>query len=226
KFERMKKLKESGSIDEQSFEDIQSAFLVAQSAYQFTLENTEIRSPIDGTVTLVAQKEGENFNSMFTPVLIRIVNTEKMTANIQISDKDVALVKEGQKVEVRVKSEPDEIFMGKIYFISPEADQFGGTFHCKLSVQNRKNILKHNQFADFRIILKTKQNALTVPQKAIIDKKFVLVAENGTAKKKMIKIGIENEFKAEIISGLQENEKVLVEGIVGLKDGNKIEITE
>jgi len=224
KFERMKKLKETGSIDEQSFEDVQTAYQIAESTYRFALENTEIRTPIDGTVTLVAQKEGETYNSMLTPVLIRIVNTEKMIANIHVSDKDIALIKEKQQVEIQIDNKPNEIFHGTVYFKSPEADKFSGTFQCKISVNNSRNLLKHNQFAKIRIILKTVENALIIPQKAVTDEQFVFVAEKGIAKKKMIKTGIENESEVEVITGLEEGANVIIEGIVGLKDGNKIEI--
>jgi len=226
KFERMKKLKDAGSIDEQSFEDIETAFEVAGSAYQFALENTEIKAPFAGTVTLVAQKAGENYNQMLSPVLIRIINSEDMKASLQVSDKDVSKIKVGQKAEVKIDNAPEKIFTGKVIFVSPEADNFAGTFLCKIAVKNEDNLLRHNQFVRIRIKLRTAENALVIPETAIVDSQRIFIVQNGKAVEKKVTVGVQNEKYAQIINGISEGEKVVIEGLVGLKNGDPVFSTD
>jgi len=56
-YDRMKSLKNAGSVDKQTFDQIESAFKTAQSAYEFVKNNTQIVAPLDGTVTLRTKQE-------------------------------------------------------------------------------------------------------------------------------------------------------------------------
>ncbi len=224
KYERMKELKKTGSIDEQTFDEVKTGYEVAKSSFEFMLENTEIRAPFNGTVTLIYKKEGENFDAMMDPMLIRMINLNRMKAKIQVSDVDISKVSIGQKALIKVDSSTEE-FIGKITYISPEADMMSGTYTVEISLKNRDNVLKHNQFARIILFTKTSQNTIIVLQGAVLESEYVFVLEDGKAVKKYVTLGLENEFEVEIKVGIKQGEQVITYGNVGLSEGEKVEVS-
>ncbi len=228
-YNRMKELKAVGSIDDQTFDQIESAYKSAKAAYEFMLANTQIRAPFDGIISLKMKSAGESFSQMSpgptgVPALLRLVNLDKIKAKIQVSDKDINKIKLRQKAIINVDSEPEKDFVGKITFISPEADMMSGTFTCEVSIDNRNHILKPGQFARVKIVLEEQKNALVVPQQAIVDTNYIYVVKQGKAIKKRVQLGIQNEHKAEVISGIENGDLVVVSGNVGLIDNAKVMI--
>ena len=223
-YERMKELKKTGSIDEQSFDEVETGYEVAKSSYEFMLENIEIRAPFNGTITLIYKKEGENFDAMMDPMLIRMMNLDVMKVKIQVSDADISKIHTNQNVLIRVDSSPDE-FIGKVNFVSPEADMMSGTYLVEITVKNRNNILKHNQFTRIRLLTRTSKNTIIIPQEAVLESEYVFVLEDGKAVKKYVTLGLENEFEVEIKEGISEGEKVITRGNIGLTEEEKVEIS-
>ncbi len=221
KFERMQKLQKTGAIDLATFEEIETALKVTQTSYDAMLENIEIRAPLSGMITNITQKEGEIFNSMMNSALIRLVNLDEMKAKIQVSDKDITKIALNQKVVL--ESNNQQIF-GKISFVSPEADRMSGTFPVEISFQNKDNLLKHNQFARLKVITKFAENALAIPQKAMINETTIFVVNDGVAELRTVQTGLENEAEIQIVSGVSTGEKVVIIGNIGLSNGSKVKI--
>ena len=224
-YKRMQELQKTGAIDGATFDEVETGYEVAKSTYEFMLENTEIRAPFDGTVTLIYKKEGENFDAMMDPMLIRMMNLDIMKVKIQVSDVDINKIKKGQKVILSVSSS-DEEFTGKVSFVSPEADVMSGTFNVEIAVKNRDNILKHNQFTRIKVLTKTSENTIIVPQQAILHANHVFIIGNDKAVKKYITLGLENEYEIEITEGLQDGEIVIIRGNIGLSEGDKVKISQ
>lgn len=228
-YERMKTLKNSGSVDKQTFDQVESAFKTAQSAYEFIKNNTQIVAPFDGIITLRTKEEGESFSPMLPgahgdPALFRIVNLDMLKMNLNISDVDINKVKKGQKAYIFVDSEPDKVFMGTVSFVSPEADKMSGTFPCEITISNKDHVLKPNQYAVTDIVIHTSLNAVVIPKVALIDEGIVVVVKNSIASKKNIEIGLSNEKEIEVISGLHGGELVIINGAIGLTDESNVVI--
>ena len=222
-YRRMKELKKSGSIDGATFDEVETGYKIAKAAYEFMLENTHIQAPINGVITKRFRKEGEHYDAMMDPMLLRMINLEKVKAQIQVSDADVNLIKKGQRVILKVNN-LDVQFKGKVSFISPEADLMSGTFTVEVAVQNQNNFLRNNQFVRARILTSTSKDAIVVPQQAIIDGDHVFLIEVDKAVKKLVSLGLENEFNIEITEGLKAGDIVVILGNVGLSEGDKVEV--
>ncbi|GEM_PF-947416 len=228
-YERMKTLKNSGSVDKQTFDQIESAFKTAQSAYEFIKNNTHIVAPLDGIVTLRTKQVGESFSPMLPgahgdPALFRIVNLDKLKMNLNISDVDINRVKKGQKAYIFVDSEPGKAFIGTVSYVSPEADLMSGTFPCKIAIENKDHILKPNQYALTDIVVRTSINTLVIPKEALIGEGIVVVVKNSIASKKNIQTGLSNEKETEVISGLHGGDIVIINGAIGLADNAEVVI--
>ncbi len=228
-YERMKTLKNSGSVDKQTFDQIESAYKTAQSAYEFIKNNTQIVAPFDGIITLRTKEEGESFSPMLPgahgdPALFRIVNLDMLNMNLNISDVDINRVKKGQKAYIFVDSEPGKAFVGTVSFVSPEADIMSGTFPCEITISNKDHVLKPNQYAVTDIVIHTSHKTLVIPKEALIDEGIVVVVKNSVALKKNIETGLSNEKEIEVISGLHGGDLVIINGAIGLADESNVVI--
>ncbi|RLD60372.1 MAG: efflux RND transporter periplasmic adaptor subunit [Bacteroidetes bacterium] len=227
---RMLALKENGSIDEQTFDQVEAGYKSAKAGYEFMLANKEIKAPFDGFITAKLKNEGEVFSQMAMgptgPAILRLVNTESLKLKIQISDKDLPQIQKGQKAIISTDSYPESEFIGKVSFVSQEADMMSGTFTCEISVNNSDNKLKPNQFARVKIILAEEKDALVVPQSAIVKDNTVFIVNNHKAEKRIVSLGIQNENEVQILSGINEREIVITNGNVAIENGTIVEIID
>ena len=223
-YKRMQELQKTGAIDGATFDEVETGYKVAKSSYEFMLENTEIRAPINGVVSLIFKKEGEHYDAMMDPMLLRMLNLDEIKAKIQVSDADVNKIKKGQKAILSVSSSVEE-FTGRVSFVSPEADMMSGTFNVEITVQNAGGKLKHNQFTRIRLLYETSEDAVIIQQKAVLESEFVFVVQNEKAIKKYVSLGLGNEYEIEVIDGIKEGEIVITNGSIGLSDGDKVEVS-
>lgn len=98
----------------------------------------------------------------------------------------------------------------------------------EIEVANSKEYpLKSGTFANVQIQLPTKPEAFYIPRQALlgsINDAKVYVAENGKASLKSIVVGSGNDQYLQVISGLNENDQVIVNGQINLADGKEIKI--
>ncbi len=220
---RMQKLLESDAIDKKTFDEVQAGYNVIKSSYDFMLDNIEMKAPISGIVTYLYKQEGEKFDSMLDPFLIRIVNSSQFKAKLQVSDKDINKLIKGQKAIITVDNS-DEEFIGFVSYVSPEAEMMSGTFPIEISLNNDSNLLKHNQFARIDLITQSSSNTIIIPQESVLKSSYVFVVINGIAEKREVILGIGNEEEIEIMEGIAEGEEVIVSGNIGLHADEKVEI--
>ncbi len=226
-YDRMLTLKEKGAIPDEDFNKVEAGYKAAKAGYEFMQKNYEIRAPISGFVTQVMKKSKELYSMMAMgpggPAILRIVNTNFMRVQFDVSDADISKLKIGQKALISVDSFPNKLFRGKVVYISKEADMMSGKFSCEVLVKNPKNELRANQFANVSIVLKERKNVLVVPKDAFVKKvNAVFVAKDDVAIKSEVKIGLTTKKELEVVSGLKENDLIITRGNVGLTDNAKI----
>jgi RND family efflux transporter MFP subunit len=227
-YQRMLKLKETGTVDQQTFEQVEAGYIAAKASYEFMKANRKIRAPYDGFITMKFKNVGEVYMPMsFSPAgpaILRLVNIDYLKARLQVSDKDIVKIKVNQKAIITVESYPDQQFEGKVSFVSPEADAMSGTFTVEIAINNKNHKLKPNQFANLSIVIKEQKDALVIPKQALINNSLVFVVANDIAEQRNVTTAIESEDEIQVVSGISEGEMVIISGNVGLKDGTKVSI--
>ncbi|MBV1822130.1 efflux RND transporter periplasmic adaptor subunit, partial [Coprococcus sp. MSK.21.13] len=142
-----------------------------------------------------------------------------------INQYDAVDIKKGQKVNIKLKGVEKE-YKGKIEEVGEVAEKKMAQSGASMNEENKLNIkvnidkpdnkVKAGYEADLEIILKEKNGSLAIGFDAIRQdkkggKKYIYVVDNGNVvKKKEVKTGLETEYDVEILSGLKEGEKYVV----------------
>ncbi|HOL21950.1 MAG TPA: efflux RND transporter periplasmic adaptor subunit [bacterium] len=241
-YDRMQKLYEEGVISQKKWDDVRTAFDVAShnleglkaqlALAKVHLEDTKIVAPISGTVMKKFIDEGEiitDASMMKNSPLVSMADISRVKVVVPVAEVELGRIEKGKRAEVRVDAYPEKVFYGDVYKISPFVDPLTRTAEVEILVDNSGQFLKPGMFARAEIIIRIHKNAVLVPEKAIFtegDRFYVLTVDGAVARKKYVKAGIKQNGKVEIIEGLVAEEKVVVEGGIGLEDGSKVEVSE
>jgi HlyD family secretion protein len=138
----------------------------------------------------------------------------------KVDEADIGKVYMGQGARIVVESFKDKPFEGKVTKISPlgvEKDNVT-TFEVRVSISNPTGALKTNMSANAEIILEEKKGVLLVPESAVVydkeRKTFLEVPDpkaDGGKRRVAVKLGISNGVKTELVEGMKEGEKVVLQ---------------
>ncbi len=128
-------------------------------------ERIEVKSPISGVVVADFDEVGKNVDTVSPTHIIADLST--LFANFDVYENDLGKIKKGQRVLVYSTAYPNQIFEGKIVFISPQVDEASFTIKIRAQVDNQKLLLKPGMFIRGEIALEDDQVHLMVPSDAI-----------------------------------------------------------
>jgi len=189
------------------------------------LRNSTIVSPIDGLVLSRDVEVGNAVSSILVlgsqaTLLFTLGDVSDVFVRGKVDQADIGKVYLGQPTRITVESFRDRKFEGKVYQISPlgvEKDNVT-TFEVKVSIANPGRELKAKMSANAEIILEEKPNVLLVPEAAVLydkDRKASVEIPDATAekgrKKLPVQLGISNGVKTELVAGLKEGAKVILQ---------------
>ncbi len=234
--ERRKELLEEGIVSRQEYErflvqrdSLASLKRAVESALQIErrkLEDSRIKAPFDGIVAERYITEGSYVRK--GDRLFRFLRIDPLKLTINVPERRLKEVEQGQKVLIRVDPYGKE-FEGRIYFTSPYIDRSTKTFLAKALVENRDGLLYPGISADVTIMTALIKGGFVVPEKAVIfdeEGRILFVVKDGVAEKRRIRtVG---RFKGEVIvvEGVKEGELLVVDGASALTDGAKVKIIE
>ncbi|MBM3165968.1 MAG: efflux RND transporter periplasmic adaptor subunit, partial [Chloroflexi bacterium] len=182
---------------------------------------TIILAPFDGTVVSVGVKKNDvlsaqDYSSKGT---IQVVDTTAVKFEGLVDEIDILKVKTGQKATITVDAIPNKVFTGRVSFISPYGE--AGTsnvvkFAVTIHLDPTDVELKGGLTATADIAIETVDNVVLVPLRAISSTAqgvFVTVMDEttGQTEKRKVTLGRQNLQFAEVLSGLDEGEKVVLE---------------
>ncbi|MHB8085063.1 MAG: efflux RND transporter periplasmic adaptor subunit [Dehalococcoidia bacterium] len=205
---------------------IQTAIIKLDQA-KLSLLKTELLAPFDGQVVELNLHEGDMITQRYSvtgiPIdsyVARLANTSSIRMTGVVSEIDVLKIAKGQKASVYVDAIPGKIFEGQVAFISPfgTLDTKMASYKVEISLNpGDAAYLAGGMTATAEISIDKHTNVLLVPNAAIIDQSgayYVLVwkdEKTNTVEQRPVTIGLQGKTQTEIVSGLSEGEKVLLE---------------
>lgn len=192
---------------------------------QTDLANATIVSSIDGVVLSRDVQVGDAVSSILVlgsqaTLVMTLGDMSDVYVQGKVDEADIGKVYLDQPAHIVVESFKDKKYDGRVTRISPFGNEKDNvtTFEVRVSIRNPSGELKANMTANAEIILEEKKNVLLVPEAAMIYDKdrnaSVEVpdpkAEKGR-RKQPVKLGISNGVKTELVSGLAEGQKVILQ---------------
>ncbi|WP_407830005.1 efflux RND transporter periplasmic adaptor subunit [Vibrio splendidus] len=195
---------------------------------RLNLSYTTIDAPMSGTVVYVSVEEGQTVNTnQSTPSIVEISDLDTMVVRAQISEADVIHVSEGQQAYFSILGESDTRFSGVLRSIEPGPTLMNGDdsnleigdsdaiyYNARFEVQNPDRLLRIGMTAQVSIVLDSADDALMIPaqilQNSGKDGFQVPVIQGGKVELRQVEVGLNNNIYAEITSGLQEGDEVVV----------------
>jgi RND family efflux transporter MFP subunit len=229
------------------FDTAQTRFKVTEAAYQAAIENVRalkaslqdrrashelavkkvddavIRAPIAGAISERPVQRGE-FIRENTPV-VTIVRMNPLKLRTAVQEKYANLIHRNQEANFQVEPFPNEMFRGKIQFISPAVDQATRTFNAEIIVDNPANKLKPGFFAKGEILLNRDQNVIGVPEETVsilAGVTSVFVINDGVVKQTSIRTGEREGKMIEVVEGLNGSEILAASNLNELVSGSRI----
>ncbi len=235
--DRMDRLSRENAVSEQQAEKINLAFEAAEAQLQqakaasnlanHQLEVSLMRAPFSGIIAARGADVGDMINPMMGGAgVLTLLDFYRVKIGIDVSHQDIVRITKGQPALLKVSVFPDEIFNGQVSVVNLAADNMTKKFRVEVQVNNPDLVLRPNTFGEVTFEVEIHENVFAVPQKAVIDNKFVFVADGDKAEKRDVVLGIQNAEMVEIVSGLVEGDLVIVEGNYSMDDGTRIEIKE
>jgi len=183
-----------------------------------------ITADFDGVITLLSAVEGAATTGA-QPV-VTLQDTDNLKLAVSIGKYDANKIKLGQ--EAVVKSGNNQ-YKGKVSFINPAAQKSVSasgtdtTLGIEIDILDKAADLKIDFDTDVDVLLGTVSNALKVPAEAIksdkTGKNYVYIVNGNKASEKVVKLGLQSDMEVEIIEGIMEGDKVILNPGVTIKEG-------
>lgn len=183
----------------------------AQIEYRLAAEekgNALIESRIDGKIYSILPEVGEMVNT--NEPLAMVGDSSEFLLKLTVDERDIAKVKTGQEVVFTMDVLADTTFKAQVSKIYPSMNAEDRTFTVEAEVKKTALPLYAGASVEANIIIQQKQNALVIPQSALIGEDSVMVEQDGEKKKIKVRKGAENLSMVEVLSGLSENSKIIL----------------
>ena len=219
---RLTELYKIGAVSQADYDLARLSLDITKKTYNNLLENTYLRSPINGVVTARNYDKGDMY-SMTQPIfVVQHISPVKMLINV--SESLFTQVTKNMVFDITVDSYPGEVFKGKVNLIYPTVSATTHTFPVEVICQNTDQRLRPGMFARVTANFGTNHHVV-VPDIAVVKQMgsgehfiYVLQPDN-TVKYQLVEVGNRLGNRYEIVSGINEGDKIVTEGQARLKDG-------
>ena len=192
-FDRGKELHMNASISDKDFEDIKENYAQAKSTLvrnevsyenaKIALDDTVVKSPIDGTVISRPVEVGQVISSPTSAfgegsILMTMADLSKVRVRALVDEIDVGKVSIGQSVSIKVAAYRDKEFIGTVSKIEPRAyvQQNVTTFPVLIDIENDENLLLIGMNTDVVIEVLNKDVAMSIPTMSLRTRKDIYTA--------------------------------------------------
>lgn len=218
------------SIMKQKLEAAELSVSVAEENIKSSLENYQneksnysdrkVVAPISGTVNEINIKNGDDLSKLSSgssrevPIIIGDLGT--MKAQVEVSEVDIASVVVGQRATLTFNALDDFTATGKVEKIDSLGTLESGvvTYNVTISFDSLDSRIRPEMNVSASIITDSKQDAVIIPVSALRTENgtyYVEIIRNGTAEKKTVEVGLENNSEAEIKSGISIGDVIVTQ---------------
>ena len=222
--QRMRDVFDKGGISQQDMDAQETNLKIAKMNLETARRASLILAPEAGVVTELKFKEGQ------TPgvggVLATIAKLDNVILKLNITSQDIGYFKKGAAATVTIAGEK---MKGKVSLIPLAANPTTRFFPVEVTFNNKGKKLLPGMYVTAELDAR-QVNGVAVPTEAVVYRNgsnaVWIVDEEGKARRKLVKLGVQTKEFIQIAEGLEGNESVIVEGMSRMNDGDKILVVE
>lgn len=214
---------------EKAIEQADNQIKVLQNA----LHNLSLFAPFSGTLVEINKKVGEIADLVDPNPIIRLADLESLYFEALLDEEDIGKVRGGQQTRIELDAYPDLTIFGEVYHLeeATSADSAGNkVVKTKIKIEGNPAIpLILGLSGDAEIIQLEKKKVLVAPLEAILKEfgeNYVYMLVEDKVKKQPVTPGLENEDFVEVLTGLREEDKLIISDLDKIKPGQQVLVAE
>jgi RND family efflux transporter MFP subunit len=194
---------------------LEIAELSLESA-ELNLEKAVIVAPFDGVIADITITEGKDVSAAaLSAPAVSLVDASEIEMRGFIDEIDIAIVNVGQAANITLDALPDEEVKGSVAFISPVGTTLAGivVYDTTITLENPVDELRDGMTATAEVIIERRDDVLFIPNRALHgtwENPWVLVLVDEQVEEREITLGLTNGINTEVLSGLEQGEKVVL----------------
>lgn len=227
-YKRVKTMHAKGIAPQAELENSNAQLQTAQAALdqaQLNLSRCTITAPMSGIIRRLDAKPGLLL-AVADPVA-EILQIDRVKAVVGIPESDVAAVRNLNEISLTIQALGDRNLTGKKHFISPAPESNAHVYRLELALANQDASILPGMFVRADIVKEERANALALPLYSVITRKgeqFIYLEDKGVVHKQLVELGIMEGWMVEVTNGLQEGDRVVVEGHRDIEDGQEVRV--
>jgi membrane fusion protein, multidrug efflux system len=228
-YARGQDLLEAQTIAQSDFDRLIAEYGIAEAVVasaEAALADTVIKAPFDGVISERLLSAGQFVTT--GQRITTMVQQDPLEAEFRVPERYIAQLQIGQMIQLQSTAWGDRNFDGRIFFISPRVDDRSRTILVKAEVANTDGVLKPGMLVHLDWIISERDQALIVPEAAVHYRggapRVVIMDADDRAAIRFVELGVRQRGQIEITSGLEPQDRVVVEGHQKLGPGTKIVI--
>ena len=228
KWDRAVDLAKSNFISGQAKDEAENNYKVAEASAQLAeakLAKMDLRAPFSGVIGLRSVSVGDYVKEGAD--LVNLESIDPLKVDFRVPEIYMRQVKVGQPLQVQLDALPGRTFEGKVFAVNPLIDAAGRSVVIRAMVRNPDTSLRPGMFARVRLITRDAQDALVLPEQALVpqgDQQFVYRILDGKAVRTKVDVGQRRDSKVEILTGVDKGDMVVTAGQLKLRDGAPVSV--
>ena len=185
----------------------------------------DLRAPFSGIIGLRSVSVGDYVKEGAD--LVNLESIDPLKVDFRVPEVYMRQVQVGQSLQVQLDALPGKTFEGKVFAVNPLIDAAGRAVVIRAMVRNPDTSLRPGMFARVRLITRNAQDALVLPEQALVpqgDQQFVFRILDGKAVRTKVDVGQRRDAMVEILNGVAKDDVVVTAGQLKLRDGAPVTI--
>src|SRR5262249_13498067 len=183
------------------------------------------RAPLPGVIYGLPRRVGESVSA--GQVVASVIDPERRRLRARVDQPDLPRVALGQKILLSFDGLPRELWEGKVSFVSPGLSEVGGREVGEVlgEIGDPKGRLPTNAAVEVQIVTGEKTGTLVVPRASVLkdgERRYVFLLDGGRARRRDVQVGLTGLNDVEIVSGLAEQDLVILPGAVPMSEGLRV----
>lgn len=229
---RQRTLLEKDAVSQEAFEQVTTEYEKLMADIELVKANisqTELRAPFDGIIGLRSVSEG----AYVTPstMIVKLTRISPLKIEFSIPETYASDVRDGTAIIFRMEDSQGNMreYNANVYAVESKVDMQTRTLKVRATYHNTNEAIQPGRYLSVEVTKQEIKDALAVPAEAIIPemgKSIVYLYKSGEARPTEIITGLRTESHVQVLEGLQVGDTVITTGVMQLRTGMKVAVTQ